>query len=41
LLWFEVGDFDEVVGRARASRAQVILEPAHQPESQAPRNVAA
>jgi catechol 2,3-dioxygenase-like lactoylglutathione lyase family enzyme len=27
LLWFEVGDFDEVVERARALRAQVILEP--------------
>jgi catechol 2,3-dioxygenase-like lactoylglutathione lyase family enzyme len=27
LLWFEVGDLDEVVERARASRAQVILEP--------------
>ena len=27
LLWFEVSDFDEVVGRARALRAQVILEP--------------
>jgi catechol 2,3-dioxygenase-like lactoylglutathione lyase family enzyme len=27
LLWFEVADFDEVVERARASRAQVIMEP--------------
>ena len=27
LLWFEVGNFDEVVERARASHAQVILEP--------------
>jgi catechol 2,3-dioxygenase-like lactoylglutathione lyase family enzyme len=27
LLWFEVSDFDNVVERARASRAQVILEP--------------
>jgi catechol 2,3-dioxygenase-like lactoylglutathione lyase family enzyme len=27
LLWFEVDDFDEIVERARALRAQVILEP--------------
>jgi len=27
LLWFEVSNFDEVVERARASRAQVVLEP--------------
>jgi len=27
LLWFEVTEFDQVVERARAARAQVILEP--------------
>jgi catechol 2,3-dioxygenase-like lactoylglutathione lyase family enzyme len=27
LLWFEVSDFDKAVERARALRAQVILEP--------------
>jgi catechol 2,3-dioxygenase-like lactoylglutathione lyase family enzyme len=31
LLWFEVGDFDEVVERARALRAHVILEPHFNP----------
>jgi catechol 2,3-dioxygenase-like lactoylglutathione lyase family enzyme len=27
LLWFEVDDFDAAVGRARALRAEVVLEP--------------
>jgi hypothetical protein len=27
LLWFEVGDFDSVVGRARGLRAEIIEEP--------------
>ncbi len=27
LLWFEVDDFDEAVGRARSLRAQVVEEP--------------
>ena len=27
LLWFEVSNFDDVVERARALRAQIILEP--------------
>jgi catechol 2,3-dioxygenase-like lactoylglutathione lyase family enzyme len=31
LLWFEVSNFDEVVERARALRAQVILEPHFNP----------
>jgi catechol 2,3-dioxygenase-like lactoylglutathione lyase family enzyme len=31
LLWFEVGEFDEVVERARGLRAQVVLEPHFNP----------
>ena len=31
LLWFEVDDFDAVVERARALRAQIILEPHFNP----------
>lgn len=27
LLWFEVDDFDEVVERARALRAEIVMEP--------------
>lgn len=31
LIWFEVDDFDEAVARARALRAQVVLEPHFNP----------
>jgi|SRR5581483_5389507 len=34
LLWFEVGDFDSVVERARALRAEVIAEPHVNPAPQ-------
>jgi hypothetical protein len=31
LLWFEVGDFDEVIKRARGLHAEIILEPHFNP----------
>ena len=34
LIWFEVGNFDVVVGRARALHAEVILEPHVNPNPQ-------
>jgi catechol 2,3-dioxygenase-like lactoylglutathione lyase family enzyme len=34
LLWFQVDDFDSVVGRARALSAEVVLEPHFNPAPQ-------
>ncbi|MGF1475047.1 MAG: VOC family protein [Geminicoccaceae bacterium] len=33
LLWFQVSDFDDAVGRARALGAEIVQEPAVNPES--------